>query len=401
MRTPLHRLIILGLIGLLAQGAWSDTLFTVDGQTLIGSLTSVDTSGDVVWKSVDGKTVTRPACEVDRIKLAAIPASLDASSGWLVSAGRMRFPGRPGTSADRKLVWEHASLGKLSFAFQDVRVYLPPAPPKQQRTGPQMLEALKRFTDSVRDTDMAYLVNGDEIAGVVESLGADSVDFNCKVGKIDVQTSSLSGITFSGTLRKYAAPAGTHARLELTDGSIVIGAVKSVGDKLRVATSLGPKLDVPKRTVVKIRFLNTKLVSLADLEPVLVREIPYFGRVWHWQRNRSVWGRPMTIAKWKYEGGIGMHARCQLDYAIDGKYRIFLTDVGIDEEVGDAGSCVVAVYGDGKVLMDPVQITGKMGPKRLRIDVSKVKRLTLLADFGRGNDAGDHVTWGNARLVRK
>ena len=29
------------------------------------------------------------------------------------------------------------------------------------------------------------------------------------------------------------------------------------------------------------------------------------------------------------------------------------------------------------------------------------KYLTLLADFGEGTDAGDHVTWGNARLVRK
>lgn len=401
MRTPFHKLVILGLIGLLARGAWSDTLFTVDGQTLIGSLTSVDTSGNVVWKSVDGKIVTRPAYYVDRIKLAATPAPVDASSGWLVSAGRMRFPGRPGTSTDSKLVWEHASLGKFSFAFENVRVYLPPALPKKQRTGPQMLEALKRFIDSVRDTDVVYLANGDEIAGVVESFGAASVGFNCKVGKIDVQASSLLGVTFSGTLKKYVAPAGTHARLELTDGSIIIGTVKSAGDKLRVTTSLGPKLDVPKRTVVRIRFLNTKLVNLADLEPVLVRETPYFDRVWPWQRNRSVWGRPMTIAKWKYEGGIGMHARCQLDYAIDGKYRIFLTDVGIDEEVGDAGSCVVAVYGDGKVLMAPVQITGKMGPKKLRIDVSKVKRLTLLADFGSGNDAGDHVNWGNARLVRK
>ena len=408
---------MLCVVLLLACGtASAGALHTIDGRRVDGTLASIDTGGKLVWVTIENKRLVMSTDEVQQIDLTPARTQTGGPSSWLVTAGDMRLRGRVVRSVEAKVVWEHKTLGQMSFGFEQLRAYLPE---KAGRTDAEALKELERLmkgeartisgvqarlerlVEKVREPDVVYLLNEDVIEGVVESLDADSVGFNCKVGRLDVRGENLVGLTFSDSLAPYVAPKTTYARLTLTDGTVVTGSVKGSDAELHVVTVLGPELDVARNAVSRVELFNTKLKQLSDMDPVFVKEIPYFDRVWHWQRNRSVWNGPLTIASQTYESGIGMHARCQLDYQLDGKYRIFLTDVGIDEEVGDAGSCVVVVYGDGEPLMKPIEMTGKMGAYSLRLDVSKVKRLTLLADFGQQTDAGDHVTWGNARLVRK
>jgi hypothetical protein len=309
----------------------------------------------------------------------------------------MRLPGRCADAVNGKVNWVPRSLGKMAIPFEDLRVYLPA---REGRTASQAAEELEKLLAKVGSTDTVYMTSGDVVGGVVDSLGPETLGFGCKMGKLKLATATLAGLTFSNTLKPYAEPTGTYARLNLVDGSVLAGSVSSTGQKFSI-TGLAGKFEVARSDVASVDFANTKLVGLADLEPAFVKETGWFDHVWRWQRDRSVWGRPLTIGTWTYRRGIGMHAKCQLDYDLAGKYRMFLTDVGIDGETAGAGECVVVVYGDGKPLTEAMNVKGSTGPRQLRLDVSTVKRLSLLADFGDNTDAGDHVTWGNARLVKK
>jgi len=331
------------------------------------------------------------------VELAATDKSASAASAWLICADGSKLPGRCTATTDGKIRWEHPSLGRMDVPLEDARVYLPP---RAGRSPEQADDELASLLARLGQTDTVYMTNGDSTGGVVESIGPESVVFNCKVGKLTLAAGTLSGRTFSQTLKPWTAPAETCARLTLTDGTVLVGALKGAGDKLSV-TAAAAKFDVTRKTVSSIEMLNTKRVFLSDLEPAYIKETPYFDRVWNWQRDRSVWGRELTIAGIKYPKGIGMHARCQLDYDLAGKYRVFLTDLGIDAETAGAGDCVAVVYGDGKPLTEALRLTGKSGARKIKLDVSTIKRLSLLVDFGENTDAGDHVTWGNARLVRK
>ena len=141
-------------------------------------------------------------------------------------------------------------------------------------------------------------------------------------------------------------------------------------------------------------------IERAGIEPAEVEETPFFDIVWRHRRDASVDGHPLRIGGKTYRKGLGVHTRCRLVYALDGAYRSFITDVGIDDEVGDKGSADVRVLVDGKLKFERKALTGRAAPLRIELDVAGAKRLTLIADFGPQLDIADHVDWANARLIR-
>jgi hypothetical protein len=99
-----------------------------------------------------------------------------------------------------------------------------------------------------------------------------------------------------------------------------------------------------------------------------------------------------------YKHGIGTHAKSYHQYNINGNFRKFTTDFGIDTEAGSKGTATFEIYGDDK----PLYISPKQGrfdyPKHVEVDVTGVKMLGLVT-----NDAGDginddHTDWLNPQL---
>jgi NPCBM/NEW2 domain len=60
----------------------------------------------------------------------------------------------------------------------------------------------------------------------------------------------------------------------------------------------------------------------------------------------------------------------------------------------------VRVTGDDKVLYDRASLRGDGPVQSLDVDVTGIGTLTLSVDFGRGQDVGDRVVWGDPTLVR-
>src|SRR5262245_23782154 len=68
--------------------------------------------------------------------------------------------------------------------------------------------------------------------------------------------------------------------------------------------------------------------------------------------NARLDGHAITLNGAKYRKGVGVHATSELHYRLAGKYRSFISDVGVDDEVGEAGSVNFQVVADGLKVFD-------------------------------------------------
>ncbi|OLV17044.1 NPCBM/NEW2 domain-containing protein [Deinococcus marmoris] len=113
-------------------------------------------------------------------------------------------------------------------------------------------------------------------------------------------------------------------------------------------------------------------------------------------------GKPLTIGGQVFAGGLGMHASSTiaagLNYDLGGACATFTASIGIDDEVGDRGSVVFQVYGDGQKLFDSGVVRGSDAARSISVDVKNVGALRLaLTDAGDTMNF-DHADWADAKL---
>lgn len=112
----------------------------------------------------------------------------------------------------------------------------------------------------------------------------------------------------------------------------------------------------------------------------------------------AVDGLPIRIGESTFDRGVGTHAPSRIVVDLPERCTIFLADVGLDEEVGDQGSVVFEVYGDGTLLATSGLVFATDEAFPLMADVDGVDRLELVVTRGGDGNAFDHADWGDARL---
>jgi DNA-binding beta-propeller fold protein YncE/fibronectin type 3 domain-containing protein/cytochrome c551/c552 len=110
-------------------------------------------------------------------------------------------------------------------------------------------------------------------------------------------------------------------------------------------------------------------------------------------------GRTISLDGEKYSRGLGVHATSEVIYNLNEEYGRFVADVGLDDEVGNGGSCVFQVWLDGVQVFNSGLVTGSSLKQRVNVSVSGVKQLKLIATDGANGNGGDHGSWGGAHLV--
>ena len=121
-----------------------------------------------------------------------------------------------------------------------------------------------------------------------------------------------------------------------------------------------------------------------------------YGSAW-WPPAR----KPLKIGQRTFEHGLGTRAGNEISYRIDGRYRQFLTWVGIDAEMRDKpGSRVVfQVTGDGKVLFDSGEMTPEDPAKRVEVSVEEIQELKLITRKPQGDTTAGHADWAEPILT--
>ena len=120
----------------------------------------------------------------------------------------------------------------------------------------------------------------------------------------------------------------------------------------------------------------------------------------------SIKGNPITLNDpitpnkvITYTKGLGTNSISQITYNLNGAYSLFVSDIGVDDEVKTgAGSVDFQVLADGKLVYDRGVMHSGSPTQTVDLDVTGVKTLTLIVgDAGDGN-ASDHGDWAGARL---
>ncbi len=123
------------------------------------------------------------------------------------------------------------------------------------------------------------------------------------------------------------------------------------------------------------------------------------------ERNRSngeagaTDGRTITLGGRTYSKGLGVHAASQVRFATGGQCSTFLADIGVDDEVGDLGSVVFQVWGDGTRLYDSGLLRGSSSTRSIDVDINGRREVALTVSTGGDDDGSDHADWADARML--
>ena len=252
-------------------------------------------------------------------------------------------------------------------------------------------------------------VGGDYTRGTLQSFSAAGCEFEYTLGTAKFPWSELEAITLARQVEvKPAAPPLVHADL-LPDGSLT-GTLVRFGDGGLELRPPGFPADVvlPADLLRSLRFDGPRHAWLSDLAPAAVEQTPFLGRsdqfLFPWRADRSVTGRPLAVGGRLFAKGFGCHSRTRLDFNLSAQDAQFEAFVGVADEVlelADRGAISFAVLLDDKeVWRSAVMRAGDAAVKVGPLPLAGAKRLTLLTDYGEGEDVADRGVWGNALLLR-
>lgn len=257
------------------------------------------------------------------------------------------------------------------------------------------------MTDRLAGKDVLLIERGGELStirGGVLTLGPNGGRFMLNRKERAFQLDNIVGIVFAtGVGREEVWP----ATVQLAGGGEFVGRLlRADTASMTFATSLGAEVTVPLDMLSDVRIRSERVVYLSDLRPTRTNIEGLLHRPSPARFDRSVANGPMSIGGTPYDRGIGVQAKTELVYTIDGAYDSFVATIGIDDAVRPRGDVVFRVEGDSRVLFDSGSVTGRDDPRQVTLDVTGVHELTLIVDFGAGLDVSDHADWADARLIK-
>lgn len=118
------------------------------------------------------------------------------------------------------------------------------------------------------------------------------------------------------------------------------------------------------------------------------------------QADKSVGGKPMTIAGRSFSHGIGTHAHSEFSIDLGGAATRLTAWAGIDDSAGGKGSATFRVYDDtGKELWSSGVLRGGMEAKQVDMDLSGRRWVTLVVDTGDDGFEFDHADWAEISVT--
>lgn len=116
-------------------------------------------------------------------------------------------------------------------------------------------------------------------------------------------------------------------------------------------------------------------------------------------KNKSIDGRPLTIAGQTFERGFGSHSESLLTIVLDGKATLFTAQVGIDDEVkGQKPAAEFIINGDGKKLWSSGVMRLGDAARPCSVKLESVKKVELVVTDGGNGNYYDHVDWVDAKF---
>lgn len=278
------------------------------------------------------------------------------------------------------------------------------------------------------DQDQLLLTNGDVLRGFISAIDADGIVIDTGSGpatvpfRLVVAVRLAPAVPVDPTAKAMGHPPQhppePYLLLTLRDGAkltatnLDIGPIGTIGPmessrwemRLRIgATVRGAGLLGP---IESVEVIGGRWEWLCDPvtpgrhRPVSYEQTPMLGPGWEYLAGRNVLNGPILVAGERYERGIGVHSRSKLIFELSGKYREFVTSLGMDDDSGPLADVTVVVLVDGQRRFEKTHVCrGTLfGP--IRVDVSHAGRIELIVEYGDNGDLQDRFDWIEPGLMR-
>ncbi len=259
----------------------------------------------------------------------------------------------------------------------------------------------------------------DYVEGAIGDVTAERIEFKLENDMRRVERSKVAGVIFYRTSR--TPDAEPLCVLRGRDGLRASVATVSLRDGLvRMSTVAGAKLSWPLDDVQSADFSAGKVVFLSNLEPATEERTPLvgspasatlaaaYGRP---RRDQSAFGGPLTL--WfpgtdalapaghaqSFASGLAVRSRTTLVYRVPRGFTRLLGVAGIEPATRANGSARLTITGDDRSLLD-AELTGNTSPLDVELDITGVKRLKIVVDYGPNLDTGDWVNLCDVRMVK-
>jgi hypothetical protein len=239
------------------------------------------------------------------------------------------------------------------------------------------------------------------VPGHVQGIEAESLVLQFNGEKRKIALAKVAGIYLAGDQSAVDSDETFHEIVEIYGGIKIPGQLASLdATTTNVRTQWGQMLSLKTDELTGVSVKNGKAISLTELEPREVQQVPFFDRMIPYRVNESLSGGPILLRDGKHSRGISVHAKTVLTYAIGGRFQRFRAKLGFQLPEGELGDASIRVLGDDKPLFVRTSFRGDGPVEPLDLDVSGVETLTLAVDFGRREDIGDRVVWADPTLIR-
>lgn len=373
--------------------------------------------------SVRGELVELSADAVV-VQTEAGPQKLDLASLWELTAAPTAIPAdRPvtvwvelmdgslirgeaytaaaGTATVRTLAGQSLSIRTAAIRAVRFRDYV---------SAPQLAQRWQEISAAKATGDSLVIRRGetlDQLTGAIRDVTDEAVQFESDGETVQAKRTKLEGLLY------YHPAAGELPRrsAHVTDASGSQWSVKSLrkmGEQLELVTVAGVSVSLPLTQLKWIDFSSGNSQWLDALEPESVAWRPFIqtklpnemmARLFEPRGSATPGGHPLLLAGQEYDRGLAIHSRTELVYRLTGDFRQFLAVVGIDDRVRPAGNVRLVISGDDRELFAQT-ITGSDEPLTLNVDITAVKRLKILVDFGEQLDLADCLDLCDARITK-
>ena len=404
----MHALLPLMVLSALAAVPQFDVQL-LDGSRVSGSLVQWD-AAQLVLETPSGRTA------LDAGKLASVtaqhpPASAAKASVWvdLVDGSQLVAEEYTAEKGRAKIIFSASETLEVPTAEIDAVRFQP--------TSPATAVDWSRIRGQKIRGDALVTGNANAIdfhEGAIDDVSGEKVRFIRDTEVRGVRRAKIFGLVYF-----HAAAASTsegpYTIVDAAGSRWTAASLKLRDDKIDFTAPGGRATRRGLDRIAKIDLSCGKIIFLSDLKPDLEkvaldpftltgRELPSrleFARV---RRDQNLESKSLRIQGQVYRKGLALCGRSELVWTLPGKFSRLEAMAGIDDDVRPLGKVRLQILGDGKTLLDTTIAGDEKGPKNdprpVSLDVTGVRRLTLMVDSQGNFGTGDHLDLGNPRLIK-
>lgn len=116
--------------------------------------------------------------------------------------------------------------------------------------------------------------------------------------------------------------------------------------------------------------------------------------------DASFLSAPITLGGKSYEKGIGTFPLSEIVYSLEGRYRLFQAEVGVDGAVPEGkGSVRFKLFLDDVLVYDSGVVSSGVDPEPVELSVAGAGKMRLVVEDAGDGSSLDYADWANARLM--